>query len=199
MRIPAAVERVVGALSRLPGVGEKTAARFAFHILGESAAYASELAAAVAALHEAVRHCARCHNLAEAEVCTICANPSRDATRLLVTEGIQELLAIERTGEYRGLYHVLHGVLSPIKGVGPDALNIDTLVPRIAADDVCEVILATNPDVEGEATALYLQRILAKAGVGSITRIATGVPMGGELEYLDQVTLARALRDRREL
>jgi recombination protein RecR len=199
VRIPQALERVVGALARLPGVGEKTAARFAFHILSESGSYARELADAVAVLHEQVCHCARCHNLAESELCGVCRDPSRDPRRLCVTEGIQEVLAIERTGEFDGQYHVLHGVLSPIKGVGPDSLTIDSLINRVAGDQVAEVILATNVDVEGEATALYLQRVLEKAGVPSISRIATGVPMGGELEYLDQVTLARALRDRRIL
>lgn len=187
---------MVGALARLPGVGEKTATRFAFFLLGESRAAAAELGAAISELHGAVRRCARCHNLAEGELCTVCTDPTRDAARLCVTEGIPEVLAIERTGEYHGRYHVLHGVLSPVKGVGPEQLTVESLLARVPAEGITEVILATNPDVEGEATALYLQRLLSKAGA-SVTRLATGVPMGGDLEYLDQVTLARALRDRR--
>ncbi len=198
MRIPASLERVIGALARLPGVGEKTAARFAFHILKESEGYAKDLAEAVGALHESVGHCTRCHNLAEDALCNICADTSRDQNRLCVTEGIQEVMAIERTGEFRGTYHVLHGVLSPIRGIGPDSLKIDTLLPRISDEAVDEVIVATNVDVEGEATALYLQKLLRRFDGVTVSRIATGVPMGGELEYLDQVTLARALRDRRE-
>ncbi len=199
MKIPIAVERVIGALARLPGVGEKTAARFAFHILKESESYAKDLSEAVADLHGAVGHCGRCHNLSEGALCRICADSSRDSSRVCVTEGIQEVMAIERTGEFRGTYHVLHGVLSPIRGVGPEALRIETLLTRIEPECIVEVIVATNVDVEGEATAMYLQKVLGTFDRLVISRIATGVPMGGELEYLDQVTLGRALRDRREL
>ena len=199
MRFPPALERVVGALSRLPGVGEKTATRFAFHILQDSASYAAELSQAVGALHEAVRHCARCHNLAEDELCGVCGDARRDESRVCVTEGIQEVLALERTGEYRGTYHVLHGVISPIKGIGPDQLRIPSLIQRVRDGEIREVIIATNADVEGEATALFIQKLLRHYDEVSVTRIATGVPMGGELEYLDQVTLARAMRDRRPL
>ena len=199
MRIPAPLERVIFDLSRLPGVGEKTATRFAFHLLGGSPEAAAELGTAIRELHDAVRQCTRCHGLAEGELCDVCQDPRRDATRLCVTEGIPELLAVERTGEYRGRYHVLHGVLSPVKGIGPDALTLDSLLRRIPEEGVTEVILATNVDVEGEATALYVQRLVARLGGVSVTRLATGIPMGGDLEYLDQVTLARALRDRRVL
>lgn len=198
MRLPPALERVALALARLPGVGEKTARRYAFHVLSESDSYATELAEAVAALHAAVRHCERCHNLAEAARCRVCADSSRDQTRICVTEGIQEVLALERSGEYQGLYHVLHGVLSPVKGIGPDQLRIASLVQRIHSEPVSEVIVATNADVEGEATALLLRKLLSPHGV-VVSRIATGIPMGGELEYLDQITLARAMRDRRPL
>lgn len=199
MHIPPALERLIAALARLPGVGEKTAARYAFHVLGESEGYASELADAVGELHDAVRHCDRCHNLAESALCPICASGSRDSERVCVTEGIQELMAIERTGEFRGRYHVLHGVLSPVRGIGPDQLTIQSLLARVEAEGIRELILATNADVEGEATALYIYRQLMREERLTITRIAMGVPMGGDLEYLDQGTLARALRDRREL
>ena len=198
MRLPPALERVVASLARLPGVGEKTATRFAFHILSKSETWAQEMAYAVGELHQAVQHCDRCHNLSEGHLCEICLDPTRDSRRICVTEGIQDLIAIERAGEFDGTYHVLHGVLSPVKGIGPDQLRIDTLVSRLEPECVEEIIVATNVDVEGEATALLLQRLIEKRGV-QVTRIATGVPMGGELEYLDQVTLARALRDRRPI
>jgi len=198
VRLPPALERVVASLARLPGVGEKTATRFAFHILRQSETWAAELADAVGDLHAAVQHCERCHNLSEGPLCIVCNDPTRNSQRICVTEGIQDLIAIERAGEFDGRFHVLHGVLSPVKGIGPDQLRIDTLIARLEPESIEEVIVATNVDVEGEATALLLQRLLEKRGV-TVTRIATGVPMGGELEYLDQVTLARALRDRRPI
>lgn len=194
-RVPAALERVIAALARLPGVGEKTATRFAFHILEQTETQARDMASAIAELHTAVGFCERCFNLAETARCPVCTNPSREGT-ICVVEGIQELIAIERTGEYGGRYHVLGGVISPVRGIGPSSLTIDTLLTRIEPEHVDEVIIATNVDVEGEATALYIQRLLKNHAI-SVSRIATGVPMGGELEYLDQVTLARALRDRR--
>ncbi len=197
MKIPAPLERIIGGLSRLPGIGEKSATRFAFFILGESESYATDLASGLAELHQNIQHCVQCHSLSESEICSICRDATRDDTRLCVTEGIPELMAIERSGEFRGRYHVLHGVLSPIKGVGPNELKIDSLITRMEAGNIQEVVLATNVDVEGEATAIYLQRMLKRFEGLVITRIATGVPMGGDLEYLDQVTVARALRDRR--
>jgi recombination protein RecR len=199
VKIPAPLERVIGGLSRLPGIGEKSATRFAFFVLGESKSYAADLSSALAELHQSIKHCERCHGLSEADVCDICNNPTRDDTRLCVTEGIPELMVIERSGEFKGRYHVLHGVLSPIKGVGPESLKIDSLVRRVEDGNIQEVILATNVDVEGEATALYIQRLLKRFEDVEVSRIATGVPMGGDLEYLDQVTIARAIRDRRAL
>jgi recombination protein RecR len=197
LKIPAPLERIIGGLSRLPGIGEKSATRFAFFILGESQSYARDLASGLSELHETIRHCEFCHGLAESEICSICRDSTRDDTRLCIVEGIPELMAIERSGEFRGRYHVLHGVLSPLKGVGPNELKIDSLVERIENGNVTEIILATNVDVEGEATAVYLQRLLARFEGMQVSRIATGVPMGGDLEYLDQVTVARAIRDRR--
>jgi recombination protein RecR len=197
LKIPAPLERIIGGLSRLPGIGEKSATRFAFFILGESQSYAKDLASGLSELHETIRHCESCHSLAESEICSICRDATRDDTRLCIVEGIPELMAIERSGEFRGRYHVLHGVLSPLKGVGPNELKIDSMIERIENGNITEIILATNVDVEGEATAVYLQRLLARFEGMQVSRIATGVPMGGDLEYLDQVTVARAIRDRR--
>jgi recombination protein RecR len=199
MRIPPPLERIIAALSRLPGIGEKTATRLAFFVLGESKNYATEFASALNDLHLRIRHCSCCHNIAEDELCIICSSPSRDTHQLCVVEGIADLIAIERTGEYKGRYHVLHGCLSPIQGIGPDELKMASLYPRIAAESIAEVILATNVDVEGEATALYLNKRLRAIEDITVSRIASGVPMGGDLEYLDQVTVVRALRGRTSL
>ena len=163
----------------------------------DSESYAQEMASALNELHGTISHCDRCHGLADDTFCQICKSVSRDTSRVCVVEGIPELMAIERSGEYDGLFHVLHGVLSPIKGVGPDTLKIKSLLERIDVEPISEVILATNVDVEGEATALFLQRQLSEKPHINVSRIATGVPMGGDLEYLDQMTVARALRDRR--
>ncbi len=197
MRIPAPLERVIGALSRLPGIGEKTATRMAFTILRESHNYATEFSEALAALHSVIRHCADCHSIAESEQCTICLDPNREKNALCVVEGIPDLMAIEQTGEFRGVYHVLHGTLSPVQGIGPDDLTIASLLQRLEAGIFSEVVLATNVDVEGDATALYVGRLLSRFDGVAVSRIATGVPLGGDLEYLDRGTLANALRGRR--
>jgi recombination protein RecR len=197
MRIPAALERVIGALSRLPGVGEKTATRMAFTILRDSKSYAADFSDALAQLHNTIRHCECCHSIAESNICSICTDANRDQTLVCVVEGIPDLMAIEHTGEHRGLYHVLHGALSPVQGIGPDDLTISSLVERVQSEDFSEVVIATNVDVEGDATALYVSRLLKRFDALTVTRIATGVPMGGELEYLDHGTLASALRGRR--
>lgn len=189
-------------LSRLPGVGEKTAQRLAFHILESPKEYARELAAALLSLEEQVRLCSRCCNLTAQEPCALCSDPQRDGRILCVVETVPDLLAVERTRDYRGRYHVLHGALSPLDGVGPEQLRLKELLarlqPREGEPAVEEVILATDPTVEGEATALYLTKLLRPFGL-RLTRIAQGVPMGGDLEYADQVTLARALAGRREV
>lgn len=199
-RVPLALERLITALGRLPGVGERTAARFAFHLLSEPPPIAAELADALVQLRAHVRFCDRCHHLADAALCAICSDPHRSSgdghERICVVESVQDLLALERTGEHDGTYHVLHGALAPMRGVGPDQLRIASLLARVNAGGVAEIVLATNVDVEGEATALYLRRVLSGLPV-AVTRIATGVPMGGELEYLDRVTLGRAFRERR--
>ena len=191
------IARLTVLLAKLPGVGEKTAQRLAFHILESEAGYARDLAQALLALREEVRLCSTCCNLTANDPCTICRDPQRDARMICVVETVPDLLAVERTREFRGRYHVLHGALSPLDGVGPDQLKLRELVARLG-QGVEEVIVATNPTVEGEATALYITRLVKPLGV-RVTRIAQGVPMGGDLEYADQVTLARALQGRREI
>lgn len=193
--LPPALDKVATLLSRLPGVGKRSAMRWAFFILGEPPSFARSLSQALADLTEHVHFCRECHHLAETETCGICRDPSRDATLLCVVEGVPDLLALERTGAYRGRYHVLHGALAPLKGVGPGELRLGNLEDRVIAGGVGEVILATSADVEGEATALYLAKRLSPLGI-RISRIATGIPMGGELEYLDDHTLSRAVAGR---
>jgi recombination protein RecR len=192
------IARLVRELARLPGVGERSAQRMAFHVLEAGAEYARSLAEAVVGVVRDVRCCSGCQTLTEHDPCAICADERRDPRTICVVEGVPDLLAIERTREYRGRYHVLHGVLSPLDGVGPSDLKIRELLLRLEREPAEEVVVATNPDVEGEATALYLQKLLKPLGL-KVTRIAQGVPMGGDLEYADQATLARALSGRREI
>jgi recombination protein RecR len=192
------IARLVKELARLPGIGEKTAQRLAFHVLDAGAGYATALAEAIVGVVRDVRLCSTCQTLTDRDPCAICADPRRDGRTICVVESVPDLLAVERTHEYRGRYHVLHGALSPLEGVGPADLKIRELLLRLEDAPADEVVLATNPDVEGEATALYLQKLLKPLGI-RVTRIAQGVPMGGDLEYADQVTLARALAGRREL
>jgi len=195
------VARLIEAFSRLPGIGPKTAQRLTYHLLRAPETEARALAAALVALREEVVLCRECHNISDAEICPICRDPAREATRLCVVEEPLDVLAIERTGEYRGRYHVLHGALSPMDGIGPERLRIRELLDRVAAARASgrpyeEVILATNPTLEGEATAMYLAEQL-DGSVGTVTRIARGLPVGGDLEYADEVTLVRALQGRR--
>jgi recombination protein RecR len=192
------IARLVKELAKLPGIGEKSAQRLAFHILKAGHGYASDLAAAIAAVVRDVRLCSSCQTLTDQDPCGICRDPGRDARIVCVVEGVPDLVAIERTHEFKGRYHVLHGALSPLDGVGPGDLKIRELLVRLEREPAEEIVIATNPDVEGEATALYLSKLLKPIGM-KVTRIAQGVPMGGDLEYADQVTLARALAGRREL
>jgi recombination protein RecR len=192
------IARLTLLFARLPGVGEKTAQRLAFHVLESEPAYARELAEALLALERDVKLCSRCCNLTAQDPCAICGDAQRDERLLCVVETVPDLLAVERTREFRGRYHVLHGALSPLDGVGPDQLRFKELLARLHDGAVHEVIVATDPTVEGEATALYVARLVKPLGV-LVTRIAQGVPMGGDLEYADQVTLARALAGRREV
>ena len=195
------IARLTLLFARLPGVGEKTAQRLAFHVLKSPPSYARELAAALLDLETSVRLCSRCCNLTAQDPCALCKDPRRDDRLICVVESVPDLLAVERTREFRGRYHVLHGALSPLDGIGPDQLKLKELLARLQATSdhpVEEVIVATDPTVEGEATALYLARLLKPLGV-KVTRIAQGVPTGSDLEYTDQVTLARALSGRREM
>ncbi|HEX7487355.1 MAG TPA: recombination mediator RecR [Anaeromyxobacteraceae bacterium] len=198
MSVADPIARLVKELARLPGIGEKTAQRLAFHILKAGAGYAGDLAAAITGAVRDVRLCSSCQTLTDKDPCSICADPRRDTRLICVVEGVPDLVAVERTHEYKGRYHVLHGALSPLDGIGPSDLKIRELLLRLEQAPADEIVVATNPDVEGEATALYLAKLLKPLGV-KVTRIAQGVPMGGDLEYADQVTLARALSGRREL
>jgi recombination protein RecR len=196
------VAKLIEAFNRLPGIGPKTAQRLTYHLLRAPDAEARALASALVAVREEVVFCERCFNISDAPLCPICRDPGRDQTRLCVVEEPLDVLALERTAEFRGVYHVLHGAISPIDGVGPDRLRIRELLDRVdeaaAETPFTEVILATNPTLEGEATAMYLDERLA-GKVGSVTRIARGIPVGGDLEYADEVTLIRALQGRRAL
>ena len=190
------VEKLVRELARLPGIGTKSAQRLAFHMLMQDDGLMKDLAAALLEAKERVRRCVVCGNLAIERLCPICADPKRSAETLCVVRDARDVLALEKAREFRGKYHVLGGVLSPVDGIGPEQLSIDKLIDRIKEEGVQEVIVATNPDVEGEATALYLARIIKPSGV-RVTRIAHGVPIGGNLEYVDEITLSRALAGRR--
>ena len=192
------VQDLIDELGRLPGVGPKSAQRIAFHLLKVDSTDAERLARAITEVKARVHFCRLCWNVAEGDICRICKDPRRDATLVCVVEEPRDLVAIEKTREFRGRYHVLGGAISPIEGVGPDDLHIRELLGRIQPDGIREVILATNPNVEGEATAMYLARLLSPLGV-RVTRLASGLPVGGDLEYADEVTLGRAFAGRREM
>lgn len=192
--------RLIEELRRLPGIGSKSAQRIAFHVLKAGTHDVERLTAALRDVKESIRLCDLCNNVTEVTPCAYCADPSRNAKLLCVIEGPEDILAIEKTGQYRGYYHVLHGALSPLHGIGPEQLRTANLVERLksgAAEEV-EVIIATNPNVEGEATAVYLSKLLKPLGV-RVTRIAMGMPVGGDLEYADQVTISKAMEGRREI
>lgn len=193
-----AIDELATELARLPGIGKKTALRLIYHLLRQPPTQGRRLAETLIALGERVRPCSRCFNLTEEELCPICRDPRRDAAVICVVEESSDISAIERAGEFRGTYHVLGGRLSPLDGVQPDDLTVEQLVERTGAGGVREVILATNPSLEGEATALYVQRQLAGQAI-VVTRIARGIPVGGDLEYADGVTIAQALTARRAM
>jgi len=192
------IDDLASELAKLPGIGRKTALRLTYHLLRQPADQSRRLAEALVALGERVHPCERCFNLTEAELCTICSDPRRDPSLICVVEEASDISAIERAGEFRGLYHVLGGRLSPLDGIGPESLHIDDLVQRVASQEIREVILATNPSLEGEATALYVQRQLASRPI-TVSRIARGLPVCGDLEYADGVTIAQALAARRSM
>jgi recombination protein RecR len=195
-QLPEPLERLIQELSRLPGIGPKTAQRLAFHLLRADRQRADSLAQAIGDVKARIGYCERCYNIAEGSLCAICLSSRRDASVLCVVESALDVLAVERTSEFSGLYFVLHGVISPIDGIGPDQLHIPQLLERVRAEGVAEVIVATDADIEGEATAVYLQRALMPLGA-TVTRPAHGLPVGGDLEYADELTLARALAGRR--
>lgn len=192
------IDHLIEALTRLPGIGRKTASRLAFHILRSSTPEAQDLARAILNVKEKIHLCSICFNLTDEDLCLICRDERRAKEILCVVEGPNDLIAIENTGEYRGRYHVLHGALSPLEGIGPENLKIRELLERLKIEKVAEVILATNPTVEGGTTALYLSDLLKPSGV-KLTRIAYGIPMGGEIEYSDGMTLTKAMEGRREI
>jgi recombination protein RecR len=194
----APVQDLIDELGKLPGVGPKSAQRIAFHLLKLPAEDALRLAQAITEAKSRVSFCQRCFNVSEDELCAICADDRRDATQLCVVEEPRDIVAVEKTGQFRGRYHVLQGAISPIEGVGPDQLRVAELLARIEPEAVAEVILCTNPNIEGEATAMYLGRLLKPLGL-RVTRIASGLPVGGDLEYADELTLGRALEGRREV
>ncbi len=192
------IDHLIEALSRLPGIGKKTASRLAFHVLRSSSSEAQELARAILDVKEKIRLCSICFNLTDEDPCQICQGEHRTGGILCVVEGPNDLIAIENTGVFSGRYHVLHGTISPLEGVGPDHLKIRELLERVQREKISEVILANNPTVEGGATALYLIDLIKPLGI-KITRIAYGIPMGGEIEYSDGMTLSKALEGRREI
>jgi recombination protein RecR len=198
MAFAAPLERLIERLRKLPGVGQKSAQRMAFHILRNSDADARALATAIVEIKEQIRLCGICFNITDTDPCLVCADAGRDRTVICVVEEPNNLAAIERSGGFRGLYHILHGSLSPLKGIGPDDLKIPPLLTRLEDGTVKEVILATNPNVEGESTAVYLARLLKPFGL-RVTRIALGLPVGSELEYADEVTVGKSLEGRREI
>ncbi|MCL2350691.1 MAG: recombination mediator RecR [Defluviitaleaceae bacterium] len=192
------VSKLIEEFARLPGIGAKSASRMAFYVLNGSSERAEALANAILAAKRTSKYCKFCHNLTDADICFICANSGRDKTTLMVVESPQDMAAYEKTKDYGGLYHILHGAISPMDGIGPADLRIKELVTRLEDDSITEIILATNPNIEGEATAMYLSKLLKPLGVKT-TRIAHGVPVGGDLEHVDSITLMRALAGRREM
>jgi recombination protein RecR len=195
---PKPVTRLIEAFAQLPGIGPKTASRLTFYLLRRPAEQAEALGEALRDLKQRIVFCSTCYNITETSPCAICQDEGRDRSIICVVEEPLDVLAIDRTGEYRGLYHVLHGAISPVEGIGPAELRIDELMARLKAQPVEEVLLATNPNLEGEATAMYLARLLLPLGV-RVTRLARGLPIGGDLEYADAVTLGRALEGRQEM
>lgn len=192
------IARLVEELQKLPGIGPKTAQRLAFHIIGSTLAEVQSLSEAIVAAKEQTVQCSECCNLTDIDPCRLCADPKRDQGLICVVEEPRDVVAMERTREFKGRYHVLHGALSPLDGIGPEQLRIKELLRRLTNDEIKEVVLATDPNIEGEATAMYLARLLKPTGI-RVTRMAHGMPVGSDLEYVDEVTLAKALEGRREI
>ncbi|MCT4593614.1 MAG: recombination mediator RecR [Anaeromicrobium sp.] len=192
------VARLIEEFSKLPGIGKKTAQRLAFHVLNISMEEAKSLSEAIVYAKEKTRYCSVCANITDVDPCNICRNESRQKNLICVVESPRDVIAMEKTREFRGHYHVLHGAISPMEGIGPESIKIKELIVRLQQNPVEEVIIATNPTIEGEATAMYISKLIKPAGI-KVTRIAHGVPVGGDLEYADEVTLSKALEGRREI
>ncbi len=192
------LNKLINELSRLPGIGGKTAQRLAFHILSMDEKSAMELANAISDAKKSMTYCSVCGNLTDTDPCAICSDDSRDKSTICVVESPKDVVAMEKIREYRGYYHVLHGAISPMDGIGPDDINLRSLIVRLQDEAVKELIIATNPNIEGEATAMYIARLIKPSGI-KVTRIAHGIPVGGDLEYADEVTLLKAVEGRREL
>ena len=192
------IEKLIQSFEKLPSIGNKTAARLAFYILNASEEETNEFISSIVNAKKNLKYCTKCYNLSDTDPCSICGNPKRDETQICVVEDVRDIIAMERTHEFKGVYHVLHGSISPMNGIGPDDIKIKELLARLMDGQVKEVILATNPRVEGEATAMYLSKLIKPLGI-SVTRIAHGIPVGGDLEYTDEITLTKALEGRREL
>ncbi len=192
------IEKLIEAFEKLPSIGNKTAARLAFHILDATEEETKEFVQAILDAKKNLKYCSQCYNISDTDPCPICANSNRDHATICVVEDVRDVVAMERTHEFKGTYHVLHGSISPMNGVGPDDIKIKELLSRLMDGSVKEIILATNPRVEGEATAMYISKLVKPLGI-KVTRIAHGIPVGGDLEYTDEVTLSKALEGRREL
>lgn len=192
------IEKLIESFERLPSIGHKTAVRLAFHMLDLSKEETEEFINSIINAKEKLKYCSDCYNISDTDPCPICSSPKRDNSVICVVEDVRDVMAMERTHEFKGVYHVLHGTISPMNGIGPEDIKIKELLNRIANNDIKEIIIATNPRVEGEATAIYLSKIIKPLGI-KVTRIAHGIPVGGDLEYTDEVTLSKALEGRREL
>ncbi len=192
------IEKLIQSFEKLPSIGNKTAARLAFYILNASEEETNEFVSSIVNAKKNLKYCSKCYNISDTDPCIICANPKRDQSIICVVEDVRDIIAMERTHEFKGVYHVLHGSISPMNGIGPDDIKIKELLARLMDGQVKEVILATNPRVEGEATAMYLSKLIKPLGI-KVTRIAHGIPVGGDLEYTDEITLTKALEGRREL
>jgi len=192
------IEKLIQSFEKLPSIGNKTAARLAFYILNASEEETNEFISSIVNAKKNLKYCSKCYNISDTDPCTICGNPKRDQSIICVVEDVRDIIAMERTHEFKGVYHVLHGSISPMNGIGPEDIKIKELLARLMDGQVKEVILATNPRVEGEATAMYLSKLIKPLGV-TVTRIAHGIPVGGDLEYTDEITLTKALEGRREL
>lgn len=192
------IEKLIENFEKLPSIGHKTAARLAFHILNQPKEQTKEFIDAIVNAKRNLKYCSKCYNISDTDPCNICSNEKRDSSTICVVEDVRDIIAMERTHEYRGVYHVLHGSISPMNGIGPDDIKIKELLIRLQTNQIKEVILATNPRVEGEATAMYISKLIKNLGV-KVTRIAHGIPVGGDLEYTDEVTLIKAMEGRREI